>query len=194
MSFYKLITKPFTDRLVSFFLLIILLPFFLLLSLILIYHFKGFPFFSQERLGLNEKKFKIYKFRTFVVKNDFNSISEFGKFLRKTSIDELPQLINILNGDMSFVGPRPLYPSYLKYYNEKQKFRHNVLPGLTGLSQIEEGNSNNWNLRLKYDIIYVNRQSFCLDFFILFKTIFYFLSGPRKTSASVEVVRFDTDK
>lgn len=136
-------------------------------------------FFRQPRPGKNGKIFKIFKFRTMNNNKDKNGnllpdnmrLTKFGRFIRSTSIDELPELINILKGDMSIVGPRPLLVEYLTLYNEEQKHRHDVRPGLTGLAQIKGRNNITWEERFKYDIEYVNSVSFINDCKIILKTI-----------------------
>lgn len=137
-------------------------------------------FFRQNRPGLNEKIFKMYKFRTMTDEKDENGeflpnhlrITKFGRFLRSTSLDELPELFNILKGDMSIIGPRPLLVEYLPLYNEKQKKRHNVRPGLSGLAQINGRNTITWEQKFEYDVEYVNKISFIKDIEIILKTIF----------------------
>ena len=136
--------------------------------------------FKQERPGLNEKKFTLYKFRTMTDERDENGellpnhirLTKFGKFLRSTSLDELPELFNILKGDMSFIGPRPLLVEYLPLYNEHQKKRHNVRPGLSGLAQVNGRNELTWEEKFDYDVKYVENVSFLLDIKLIFKTIF----------------------
>ena len=191
VNFYKSTIKPLVDLIISFFCLIGLLPLLLLISFILGIHFKGSPFFLQERVGYKGKVFTLFKFRTFDENGDFESISFFGRFLRQSSMDELPQLFNILKGEMSFVGPRPLYKEYMDHYNSEQRKRHHVRPGLTGLSQVEEGNTNDWVRRLKLDVIYVERQSFRNDLSILFKTLIHVFSKSRIEQSYEEVTRFD---
>ena len=135
--------------------------------------------FKQKRPGKNEKEFTLYKFRTMNDKRDDKGellpdderLTKFGLFLRSTSLDELPELINIIKGDMSFVGPRPLLTEYLDLYNERQKHRHDVRPGLTGLAQVNGRNLLEWEKRFGYDIEYVNNVSFKEDVKIVFKTI-----------------------
>lgn len=135
--------------------------------------------FKQKRPGLNGKIFTLYKFRTMTDERDENGellpdevrLTKFGKFLRSTSIDELPELFNILKGDMSIVGPRPLLVQYLPLYDEQQKRRHEVRPGLTGLAQISGRNAISWEERFNLDIAYVDGISFTLDLKIFFKTI-----------------------
>lgn len=166
------------DLVLSIFLVTILSP--LLLSLtILIWLASGSnPFFIQKRPGRNEVLFSIIKFKTMT--NDFTPegelqsdelrITRLGSFLRKSSLDELPQLINILKGEMSFVGPRPLLPEYLPLYNSSQRKRHHVLPGLTGLAQVSGRNLLSWEEKFDFDIQYINTMSLLLDLKILYST------------------------
>ena len=140
---------------------------------------KGNPFFTQERPGKNEKIFKLIKFRTMSNEKDKEGkllpdekrLTKYGKFLRSTSLDELPELINIIFGQLSFVGPRPLLVSYLPYYMENEHHRHDVTPGLTGLSQVSGRNYVTWEDKFAMDLEYVNNLSFILDLSILFKTV-----------------------
>lgn len=154
--------------------------------------------FTQERPGKNEKIFKLYKFRTMTDERDENGellpdevrLTKFGKFLRSTSLDELPELFNILKGDMAFVGPRPLLVSYLPLYNEKQKHRHDVRPGLTGYAQVHGRNAITWDEKFKYDIEYVNNVSLLGDIKIIFGTLVSVLKREgisSETSATMEV-------
>lgn len=139
----------------------------------------GKPFFSQKRPGKNEKIFSIHKFKTMTDKKDANGnllpdgerLTLVGKILRMTSLDELPQLINVLKGDMSFIGPRPLLVKYLPYYTEKEKLRHSVRPGLTGLAQVSGRNFLTWDARLQKDVDYVENLSLGQDISIFFKTV-----------------------
>ena len=157
---YKKIIKRFLDILISLFGLIILSPVFLIVAILVRIKLGSPVFFKQERPGKDEKIFKLYKFRSMSDKKDENGkllpdkerLTRFGKILRSTSLDELPELFNILKGDMSLIGPRPLAVSYLPYYNEKEKHRHDVRPGLTGLAQINGRNALNWEERFAYDI------------------------------------------
>ena len=176
---YRNFFKRFFDLILSMLRLVILSPL-LLLTYILVIIFLGFPgIFKQERPGKNEKIFKLYKFRTMTNAKDKNGellpnekrITKFGSFLRSTSIDELPELFNILKGDMSFVGPRPLHVEYLKYYNKQQKMRHTVRPGLTGWAQVNGRNAISWTEKFKLDTYYVKNVSLKLDIKIVFSTI-----------------------
>lgn len=141
-------------------------------------------FFTQERPGKNGKIFKMYKFRTMTNEKDKEGkllpddrrLNKFGKFLRSTSLDELPELFNILKGDMSLVGPRPLLVSYLPLYNKKQRHRHDVRPGLTGLAQVKGRNSISWEERFDFDVQYVKELSFLLDLKIILMTVWKVIS------------------
>ena len=140
---------------------------------------RGNPFFIQKRPGLNEKIFKLIKFRTMTNEKDKNGeylpdelrLTPYGRFLRRTSLDELPELINIWKGDMAIVGPRPLLVRYLPFYTERERKRHLVRPGLTGLAQISGRNSLAWNSRLDLDVNYVENMSFLGDVRIILKTV-----------------------
>lgn len=168
--------KRISDLLLSIFLLIIFLPFFLIIIL-LISTIDRFPFiFIQIRSGINKKKFKMFKFRTMSSSTnlpDEKRITKLGRVLRKYKLDELPQLINILIGNMSFVGPRPLLIEYDNIYNLRQNKRFNVLPGITGLSQIKVflRRNYNWSMKLNFDLVYVKKISLKLDIYIIYLTI-----------------------
>jgi lipopolysaccharide/colanic/teichoic acid biosynthesis glycosyltransferase len=177
-SFYEKYIKRILDFLLSLFALIILsIP---MLAVAILVRIKlGAPvIFCQERPGKNEKIFKLYKFRTMTDARDENGellpdevrLTKFGKFLRSTSLDELPELWNILKGEMSIVGPRPLLVSYLPYYTEEERKRHCVSPGLTGLAQVNGRNNLTWEEKFAYDLEYVNRISFTTDVKIIIKT------------------------
>ena len=153
--------------------------------------------FQQQRPGRNGKIFTLYKFRTMTNERDENGellpdevrLTAFGQTLRKLSLDELPELFNILRGDMSFVGPRPLLIKYLPLYNERQAHRHDVRPGLTGLAQVNGRNLLSWNEKFEYDVKYVENESFLLDLQITFKTIVNVLKREgisSQTSATME--------
>lgn len=161
--------------------LITSLPFFVVLPPLLWVHFKGNPFFVQVRPGLNSRLFAILKFRT--IHSDGRTVTGLGKLLRKLSIDELPQFWNVLWGDMSIVGPRPLLPEYLPLYNAEQRLRHAVKPGMTGLAQIKGRNRLNWDEKFEYDLHYVDNLSLALDVRIIFETATGFLF-MRKTAYS----------
>jgi undecaprenyl phosphate N,N'-diacetylbacillosamine 1-phosphate transferase len=179
-TLYSLYLKRIIDFGLSLIALIVLAPFFLLVVILQII-FNGFPiFFTQSRVGRNEKIFKLIKFRTMSNKRDKSGEllpdnkrkTLFGSFLRSTSIDELPSLINILKGDMAVIGPRPLLVEYLPLYNEQQKKRHLVRPGLSGLAQIKGRNTISWNEKFNYDLSYLMKISFMFDFKIIIITIF----------------------
>lgn len=176
---YRKYIKRLLDIILSLIAIIILLPLYAIIS-ILVLIFMGWPIlFKQPRPGKNEKIFNMYKFRTMTNKRDENGnllpdkerLNKFGKFLRSTSLDELPELFCVLTGKMSIVGPRPLVVEYLPYYNEKEKHRHDVLPGLTGLAQVNGRNVLQWEERFEYDLEYIKNISFKNDMKIIFKTI-----------------------
>jgi len=164
------------DFLFSFLLIIFLSPLMIMVALLILI-FLGRPIlFKQERPGLNEKIFMLYKFRTMrlgknEIGNDAARLTKFGKFIRSLSLDELPQLFNILKGDMSFIGPRPLLVKYLSLYNQNQRKRHLVRPGLTGLAQVNGRNALDWNEKFDYDIKYAMEMSIIIDFKIVLKTL-----------------------
>jgi len=174
-----LIFKRMMDILVASVVLIILSPIILLSLLIQWIEIGSSPVFIQTRPGKNEVPFNIIKLKTMNEKRDSEGkllpdkdrITRFGRFFRSASIDELPQLINVLKGDMSFVGPRPLLMEYLKLYNEVQRKRHDVRPGITGLAQVNGRNAISWQEKFDYDIKYAKDLSFSLDFIILLKTV-----------------------
>ncbi|WP_395094067.1 sugar transferase [Vaginella massiliensis] len=176
---YKNYIKRLFDFFAAFFGLLLLSPIFLVVMIALYFANQGKPFFFQERPGLNEKIFKIIKFKTMNDKKDANGnllsdaerLTPIGAFVRKTSLDEIPQLINVLKGDMSLIGPRPLRTYYLPLYNEVQKTRHNVRPGITGWAQVNGRNAISWTKKFELDVYYVNNISFALDLKIFFLTI-----------------------
>lgn len=171
--------KRILDFLLSFCAIIVLSPVLLVLC-ILVRTKLGSPiFFRQERPGKNEKIFTLCKFRTMTDERDDKGnllpdhirLTRFGKFLRATSLDELPELFNILKGDMSIIGPRPLLVSYLPYYSEREKLRHSVRPGLTGLAQVSGRNFIDWDKRMEKDVEYVENLSFGMDMKVLWMTV-----------------------
>lgn len=176
---YRRYIKRLLDFLLSLIALIILSPLMLIISILVRVKLGKPIIFKQERPGKNEKIFTLYKFRTMTDEKDENGkllsdearLTKFGKFLRSTSMDELPELINIIKGDMSIIGPRPLLVEYLPLYNDEQKKRHNERPGLTGLAQINGRNNLSWEEKFKEDVFYTENISFKLDIKILFKTI-----------------------
>ena len=176
---YRNYIKRLLDVLISGGCLLLLSPVFLLL-IILVRAKLGSPvFFHQDRPGLNEKIFRLYKFRSMTDERDENGkllpdavrLTGFGKFLRKTSLDELPELWNILRGDMSLIGPRPLLVEYLPWYTEEERLRHTVRPGLTGLAQASGRNFLDWDARFRKDVEYVRNLSFRMDIKVLFLTV-----------------------
>lgn len=175
---YRKFFKPLLDFLVALTGLFILFPLLLIVALLLILSNKGNPFFFQRRPGKDEKIFKIVKFRTMTNEKDKDGnllpdeerLTGIGKMVRKTSIDEIPQLVNVLKGDMSIIGPRPLLPQYLNLYNNRQKKRHDVRPGITGWAQVNGRNAISWKQKLEYDAWYVENISAGLDVKILIKT------------------------
>jgi len=176
---YKNYIKRILDFLLSGIVLIILAIPLIIVGLLIKVQLGSPILFRQKRPGKNGKIFEIIKFRTMNNTKDENGnllpddlrLTKFGKFIRSTSIDELPELINILKGDMSIVGPRPLLVEYLDLYNEEQKHRHDVRPGLTGLAQVNGRNCITWETKFKYDIEYVNNITFVNDCKIILKTI-----------------------
>lgn len=176
---YSCCLKPIFDFLLALFLLIILSPVFLIISLVLKFSSIKAVFFIHQRPGLNGKPFMLLKFKTMNEECDKDGkllpnvqrITKTGSFLRKYSLDEIPQLINVLKGDLSLVGPRPLEMRYLPYYTPEQNRRHNVKPGITGWAQINGRNSVTWEEKFKLDVWYVNNVSFLIDMKILLHTI-----------------------
>lgn len=199
----KGIYERFFKRLFDFVLaligLIVLSPVLLIVAILIRVKLGKPILFKQKRPGLNEKIFTLYKFRTMTDKRDENGnllpdserLTKFGKFLRSTSLDELPELFNILKGDMSFVGPRPLLVEYLQLYNQVQRRRHEVRPGLTGLAQINGRNAISWEEKFKIDIQYVDNLTFLKDIKILFLTVIKVLKREGISSEnSVTMERF----
>jgi len=200
---YEKYFKRLFDFSISLIAFILLFPL-LLITAVLIKIKLGSPLiFKQERPGLNEQIFTLYKFRTMSDKKDDQGVllpdserlTKFGKFLRSTSIDELPGLINIIKGDMSIVGPRPLLVEYLELYNTEQRRRHEVRPGLSGYAQINGRNSLSWNDKFKLDVIYVNNVTFRHDIGIILKTLLKVLKREGISSSnSVTMEKFNGNK
>jgi len=169
--------KRLIDMILSFFLIIILLPLFFIVSIAIKIDSKGPVFFRQERTGLNGKDFYLIKFRSMAADNDVynfkeeDKITKVGNFIRKTSLDELPQLINIIKGDMSFIGPRPWLNKYYRFFTDYQKERNLVRPGITGLAQVSGRKDLNILERIDFDVDYVRNICFTNDIKILLKTI-----------------------
>lgn len=176
---YKHFLKRIFDFLISLIAIIILLPFFIIFTPIVAIAMHGNPFFVQYRPGKKGKIFKLIKYRSMTNKKDKDGnllpdevrLTKFGKFLRKTSLDELPELFNILFGQMSIVGPRPLLVRYLPYYSEEEMHRHDVRPGLTGLAQANGRNTVSWDERLQLDVYYTKNVTLLMDIKIIFTTI-----------------------
>lgn len=177
---YKHFFKRFFDFILSLIALLLIGWFLVIVAIFLHFANKGAgAFFTQERPGKDEKLFKAIKFKTMTDERDENGnllpdeqrITKIGKFIRSTSIDELPQLINVLKGDMSFIGPRPLLVKYLPYYTEEERIRHTVRPGISGWAQVNGRNTIGWDKKLAYDVEYVKNMSLMMDLKVLFKTI-----------------------
>lgn len=171
--------KRLLDLIIALILAIICLPIMLIIALLIKVDSRGPVLFKQKRIGKDNKVFTIYKFRTMIVEterggrqlSDFERMTRVGRFLRLFSLDELPQLFNIIKGEMSFVGPRPLLVEYLEYYDENQLERHKVLPGITGWAQVNGRNLLSWEEKFKYDIWYVENMSFLVDLKIILLTL-----------------------
>lgn len=176
---YRNFLKRVIDILGALFLLILTSPIIIATAIFIYFKVSRDVIFTQERPGLNEKIFKIYKFKTMSDERDENGnllpdeqrLGKFGKLIRSLSLDELPQLFNVLKGDMSFIGPRPLLVEYLPIYNETQKHRHDVRPGITGLAQVNGRNAISWEKKFEYDVYYAKNLSFMLDVKIALQTI-----------------------
>jgi len=176
---YKSFFKRLIDCFAAFLGLIVLSPIFIVVLIALFIANRGKPFFFQKRPGRDERIFKIVKFKSMNDKRDSEGnllpdamrLTPVGAFVRKTSLDEIPQLINVIKGDMSLVGPRPLLVHYLPYYTEREKLRHTVRPGITGWAQVNGRNTINWDERLELDVQYVERLSFLFDLKIIWLTI-----------------------
>lgn len=179
IKMYTLFFKRIFDFTIALFALLIFSPLIIIIVILLNIFNQGSAFFFQERPGYKEKIFKVIKFKTMTDEKDENGIflpddkrlTKLGSFIRKSSLDEIPQLINVLKGDMSFVGPRPLMPRYLNLYSKEQKKRHDVHPGITGWAQVNGRNDISWTKKFELDIWYVNNISFLLDLKIILLTI-----------------------
>jgi undecaprenyl phosphate N,N'-diacetylbacillosamine 1-phosphate transferase len=176
---YAKYIKRILDLILSLMALIVLMPLMIIIGILVRINLGSPIIFKQKRPGKNEKIFTLYKFRTMTDKRNIDGnllpdeyrLTKFGKFLRSTSLDELPELINIIKGDMAIVGPRPLLVEYLPYYTEEEKHRHDVRPGLTGLAQVNGRNALQWEERFSFDLQYVKNITFKNDMTIIFKTI-----------------------
>lgn len=176
---YAKYIKRVVDFFLSFCAIVVLSPILIVLTVIGAIKMKGNPFFTQQRPGKKEKIFKLIKFRTMTNEKDRNGnllpdskrLTKYGKFLRSTSLDELPELVNILKGDMAIVGPRPLLPEYLPYYTDRERHRHDIRPGLTGFAQISGRNNVEWNKRFWLDVEYARSISLVDDIKIVLLTV-----------------------
>ena len=196
-TFYDKYVKRFFVIILSLFALILLSPVMLIVAILVRIKLGSPVIFCQERPGKNERIFKLYKFRSMTDKRDEKGellpdevrLTKFGKLLRSTSLDELPELWNILRGDMSIVGPRPLLVKYLPLYNEVQKHRHDVRPGLTGWAQVHGRNTISWEEKFEYDVWYVEHLSFAIDVktvFLTVKKVFRREGITSETAATIE--------
>lgn len=191
---YEKYFKRAIDILASLAVLILLIPILLILYLLVRINLGKPVFFKHKRPGKNEKIFTLYKFRSMTDERDSNGnlmpdetrLTRFGRLLRSSSLDELPELVNILKGDMSIVGPRPLVPYYLPLYNDKERHRHDVRPGLTGLAQVNGRNNITWEKRFEYDLNYIENITFITDMKIIFQTVRKVL-----TTEGTEIVEVD---
>lgn len=199
---YKSFVKSFFDFFGGLFLFLILFPFFIVTLLLLLIVNRGKPFFYQHRPGKGGKVFKIIKFKTMIdakgpdgrLLSDRERLTPIGKFVRKTSLDEIPQLINVIKGDMSLVGPRPLLVEYLPLYSLQQRRRHEVRPGITGWAQVNGRNTITWKKKFEYDVWYVEHCSFNLDVKILCMTLLKVIRSEGINSATaVTMEKFTGD-
>jgi lipopolysaccharide/colanic/teichoic acid biosynthesis glycosyltransferase len=178
-SAYVRFVKPLIDFVVALIIFTVLFPVFIIVVILLALANSGKPFFFQSRPGKDGEIFKVIKFKTMNDRKDKNGellpdadrLTNIGKFVRKTSLDEIPQMLNVLKGDMSLIGPRPLLVEYLPLYDEVQRHRHDVKPGITGWAQVNGRNAIGWKQKFEYDVWYVNNVSFALDFKIFFLTV-----------------------
>ena len=176
---YAKFWKRIIDFVLSLGAFVVLLPVIVVLAIVGAIKMKGNPFFTQIRPGKDEKLFRLIKFRSMTCEKDKNGnllpdekrLTKYGKFIRSTSLDELPELINIIKGDMAIVGPRPLVVQYLPYYTEEERHRHDIRPGLTGLAQVSGRNSLSWEEKFKYDLEYVSDLTLTMDIKIIIETV-----------------------
>ncbi|MDQ0476853.1 sugar transferase [Chryseobacterium sp. MDT2-18] len=176
---YRNVLKPILDRSIASCALLVVSPLFIVITVVLFFNNKGSAFFVQKRPGKNGAIFNIIKFKTMndkvcengILLSDYERLTFIGKAIRKTSLDELPQLINVLKGEMSLIGPRPLLPEYLHLYNEEQKRRHDVKPGITGWAQVNGRNALSWDEKFRFDVEYVDKISPGLDAQIVWITL-----------------------
>lgn len=200
LTMYSAFFKRFLDFAIALTGFILLLPIFILVTILLTFLNQGTPFFFQIRPGKNEQIFKVIKFKTMNDKcdaegnllSDAERLTMIGKFVRKTSLDELPQLINVIKGDMSLIGPRPLLVEYLPLYDDVQKRRHKVRPGITGWAQVNGRNTISWKQKFEYDVWYIDNVSFFLDLKIILLTIKkVFKSEGISSGTSVTMEKFN---
>jgi|TARA_R110002051_G_scaffold240108_1_gene300697 undecaprenyl phosphate N,N'-diacetylbacillosamine 1-phosphate transferase len=197
-TIYRNYAKPILDFLIALFALLLLSPVFLVLLVVLAVINNGHPFFVQPRPGKNEKIFNIVKFKTMTDKKDatgqllpdMERMTKVGQFLRRTSLDEIPQLLNVLRGNMSIVGPRPLLVDYLNYYNEQEARRHSIKPGITGWAQVNGRNAISWQEKFNHDLWYVDHLSFKTDMYILYKTIQKVMKRDGITASDKETMTY----
>ncbi|KIM12221.1 MAG: hypothetical protein KU38_04830 [Sulfurovum sp. FS08-3] len=203
MKLGRKMLKSLFDKTLALFLIILFSPIYIIVSLLIFVKMGSPILFRQKRPGYKEKIFGIYKFRTMSNEKDENGellpdekrLIGIGKFIRSTSLDELPQLLNVLKGEMSFVGPRPLLVEYLSLYNEEQKRRHDVKPGITGWAQVNGRNAISWEQKFEYDVWYVENQSFSLDMKILWLTLLKVLKRSDISSNShISMEKFKGNK
>ena len=188
--------KPFLDFLSSIIGVILLFPLFIVVTVLLCFVNNGKPFFFQLRPGKNGKIFKIVKFKTMNDKRDSKGVllpdserlTKIGNYVRKTSLDEIPQLLNVIKGEMSIIGPRPLLTNYLHLYNDFQNRRHEVKPGITGWAQVNGRNAISWDKKFEYDVWYVENISFTLDIQILYRSISKVLSSEGINAADTATI------
>lgn len=197
---YKDYIKPVIDRIGALILLVICLPIIVLISFLIVFLNRMQPFFTQPRPGKDEKIFLLIKFRSMTNQKDASGkliedhlrITKLGQFLRKTSLDELPELLNILKGEMSFVGPRPLLVEYLSKYSLEQKKRHNVKPGITGLAQVNGRNLLSWEKKFELDLQYIKNITFKNDCLIILKTCFVIFNTSTVNKSEIQTMeKFD---
>ncbi|MEI7508612.1 MAG: sugar transferase [Flavobacterium sp.] len=193
---YRFFLKRLFDIILAFIGLVLLFPVFMAVTILLYFANGGKPFFVQIRPGEKGKSFKIIKFKTMndrknengQLLSDAERLTNVGRFVRKTSIDEIPQLLNVLKGDMSLIGPRPLLPEYLHLYSDFQNRRHEVKPGITGWAQVNGRNAISWDKKFEYDVWYVDHISFFLDVKIFFKTILKVIKSDGINAANAATI------
>ena len=196
MNLYKSLFKRLLDLVLATLGIILLSPIFIIVALVLCFKLSGSPFFFQPRPGKNEKVFKIVKFKSMNDNKDASGqllpanqrLTATGKFIRKYSLDEIPQLLNVIKGDMSLIGPRPLLVHYLPLYNETQKHRHDIRPGISGWAQVNGRNSISWEKKFEFDIWYVNNFTFFLDIRIIALTFYKVIKNDGIYSIEDDIV------